>query len=103
MSVTPLSFRSLYNYQRKDPNKGLVFDNLKLIRAFEGKESEFGFIAVHVTMVSNTGKLVEAVYDVIKASSQKDVALLNNSLTRLRDVMQAINNEMETMWGRFAS
>jgi indoleamine 2,3-dioxygenase len=94
---------ALYNYQRKDLSKGLVFDNLKLIRAFEGGESEFGFIAVHVTMVSNTGRLVSSVYDVLKAAESKNTKSFNDSLISLRDVMQSINTEMETMWGRSKS
>lgn len=43
---------SLYNYQKVDPNQGLKYENLALIRAFSGCKSEHGFILVHVAMVS---------------------------------------------------
>ena len=93
----------LYNYKRKDPSKGLVFDNLKLIRAFEGGQSEFGFIGVHVTMVSNSGPLINSVYNLLAACEKKDTASFNASLIQLRDTMQIINTEMETMWSRSKS
>lgn len=37
---------ALYNWERIDPNKGIVYDNLKLIRKFTGMPSEAGFILV---------------------------------------------------------
>ena len=43
------------NWARKNPVKGIVYDNLRLIRAFEDPEgSEKGFILVHVSVISFT-------------------------------------------------
>ena len=43
---------ALFNYRLEDPNRGLEYDNLRLIRAFEHgldpKSSEAGFVLVHV-------------------------------------------------------
>lgn len=40
------------NWARKDTAKGIVYDNLRLIRAFEDPEgSEKGFILVHVSVL----------------------------------------------------
>lgn len=43
---------ALFNYRLEDPDQGLEYDNLRLIRAFEHgldpKSSEAGFVLVHV-------------------------------------------------------
>lgn len=40
------------NWARKNTTKGIVYDNLRLIRAFEDHEgSEKGFILVHVSVL----------------------------------------------------
>jgi indoleamine 2,3-dioxygenase len=43
---------ALYNWQRKNPTGALNFDNLELIRSFEGSEHEKGFIIVHVEVLN---------------------------------------------------
>mmetsp|Transcript_37877 Transcript_37877/g.33894 ORF Transcript_37877/g.33894 Transcript_37877/m.33894 type:complete len:165 (-) Transcript_37877:985-1479(-) len=58
---------ALYNYKRIDKNGPLVYENLELIRAFEGGRSEHGFITTHVTMDAYTGQLVGCVDSVLKA------------------------------------
>jgi indoleamine 2,3-dioxygenase len=92
---------ALYNYQRKDLSKGLVFDNLKLIRAFEGGESEFGFIAVHVTMVSNTGRLVSSVYDVLMGIKNQPIFPNGVIYEGVSDQPQQYRGEsgFPTFWG----
>jgi indoleamine 2,3-dioxygenase len=52
---------ALFNYRLEDAKRGLEYDNLRLIRAFEHgldpSSSEAGFVLVHVAMVkvSSTG------------------------------------------------
>ena len=91
---------ALMNYKKKDPNGGLVFENLELIRTFEGSEHEAGFILVHVTMDAHTGRLVKAAGDIIAAAKAKDRSALRDSLFEYYLLMKAINQEMETMWRR---
>lgn len=49
---------ALFNYRLEDPKKGLEYDNLRLIRAFEHgldpKSSEAGFVLVHVDSMCST-------------------------------------------------
>ncbi|GBC30035.2 uncharacterized protein OCT59_010427 [Rhizophagus irregularis] len=91
---------SLYNYQRTDSTKPVVYSNLKLIRAFAGTPSEHGFILVHVAMVAHSGNLVKYTMETIEATQEKDRAKFNNALKNLSDTMNLINQEMETMWER---
>jgi indoleamine 2,3-dioxygenase len=37
---------ALFNYNRIDKNKGLEYENLKIVRKFSGMPSEDGFILV---------------------------------------------------------
>jgi len=89
---------ALFNWARKDPKGPLSYENLKLVRAFEGGQSEHGFIITHVTMVSYTGQLVDAVDRTLQATAQKDTDKFNEAMRDLLDVCRLINDEMETMW-----
>jgi indoleamine 2,3-dioxygenase len=68
----------LYNYQRIDPTKPIVYSNLKLIRAFAGTPSEHGFILVHVAMVAHSGNLIKYTMETIEASQDN----VNKTLTK---------------------
>lgn len=55
---------ALFNWRMEDPAKGMEYENLRLVRAFERgvadpKSSEAGFVLVHVDMVKHSGALVE--------------------------------------------
>ncbi|TPX58786.1 hypothetical protein PhCBS80983_g02902 [Powellomyces hirtus] len=89
---------ALYNYARVDAGKGLEYDNLKLIRAFSGMESEHGFILVHVAMVAHTGAQVAATVNALNAAAAHDRAAFNTHLIAMRTALQHINAQMETMW-----
>ncbi|RIA99385.1 hypothetical protein C1645_798187 [Glomus cerebriforme] len=91
---------SLYNYQRIDSSKPIVYPNLKLIRAFAGTPSEHGFILVHVAMVAHSGNLVKNTMGTLEATQEQDRIKFNNALKNLNDTMTLINQEMETMWER---
>lgn len=62
---------SLYNYTLADPARGLEYDNLRLIRAFEKgldpKSSEAGFVLTHVDMVKESSALVGGAVKVLDA------------------------------------
>ena len=91
---------ALYNWKRKDPLKGIEFDNLELIRAFENSPHESGFILVHVAMVAHSGKLVSCVLDIFESARIKSRAKLDEAPDKLLNVMKDINKIMETMWNR---
>ncbi|KAI2624286.1 indoleamine 2,3-dioxygenase family protein [Hypoxylon sp. NC1633] len=100
---------ALFNYRLEDPNAGLEYSNLRLIRAFENgldpTSSEAGFVLVHVDMVKNSGPLVHGTMACLQAlanadglSSQKQRQTFNEGLRTIVDSMQKVNNVMETMW-----
>jgi indoleamine 2,3-dioxygenase len=47
---------ALNNWVRFDASSPITYDNLRLIRSFEGSAAEKGFILVHVAMVAHSGK-----------------------------------------------
>lgn len=91
---------ALYNWRRLDRKKPLSFENMALIRSFSGLPSETGFILVHVAMVANTPKLVDACFRILDGARSGDRVLFNKALDDYRNVMARINEEMETMWSR---
>ncbi|OZJ03285.1 hypothetical protein BZG36_03738 [Bifiguratus adelaidae] len=91
---------SLYNYKRIDPTKGLTYDNLALIRAFAGSESEKGFILNHVTMVAFSGDLIKHTQSILSSCGRKDRQEFTQALCDLNTTYSRINEEMECMWQR---
>lgn len=96
---------ALYNYTLKDKAKGLEYDNLRLVRAFErgldSKSSEAGFILTHIDMVKLTGALIDgAVRALDSAEVTKDRKEVNEALKDILAVMEKIEANME---GKFSS
>ncbi|KAI1109275.1 indoleamine 2,3-dioxygenase-like protein [Nemania sp. NC0429] len=102
---------ALFNYKLQDPEKGLEYDNLRLIRAFEHgldhSSSEAGFVLVHVDMVKNSGPIVAGVMSALSAlANQNDADSIvrrkkfNDGLRTVLGAIQKVNNVMETMWGK---
>ncbi|KAI0201946.1 indoleamine 2,3-dioxygenase-like protein [Astrocystis sublimbata] len=102
---------ALFNYRLEVPDKGLEYDNLRLIRAFEHgldpSSSEAGFVLVHVDMVKNSGPLIAGVMSTLSALENQDGAdpvaqrkMFNDGLQTILGAMQRVNEVMETMWGK---
>ncbi|CEG77878.1 hypothetical protein RMATCC62417_12559 [Rhizopus microsporus] len=91
---------ALYNYKKINPSGGLTYDNLALIRAFAGSESEKGFVLNHVTMVSYSPYLVRYAVGALDAAEKGDRARFDQQLAGLNETYESINREMEMMWTR---
>ncbi|KAF2094293.1 indoleamine 2,3-dioxygenase gamma type [Rhizodiscina lignyota] len=93
---------ALFNYRLVDQSKGLEYDNLRLIRAFEHgldpQSSEAGFVLVHIAMVRHSGALVTATRDVLNACTARDRESFNQGLDDLVAALKEINKTMNTMW-----
>ncbi|KAK7932362.1 hypothetical protein PG985_003074 [Apiospora marii] len=98
---------ALFNYKLVDPARGLAYDNLRLIRAFEHgldpKSSEAGFVLTHVAMVSHSGALVEGVVNALSAvsaapSSSSQRTAFNAGLQSILGSLLKVNAAMEGMW-----
>ena len=92
---------ALFNYRLEDPSRGLEYDNLRLIRAFEHgldpKSSEAGFVLVHVDMVQNSGPLVDGVVSALDACESKDREAFDLGLEKVITSLTKVNQVMESM------
>ncbi|KAH6682853.1 indoleamine 2,3-dioxygenase gamma type [Halenospora varia] len=95
---------ALFNYRLVDPTKGLEYDNLRLIRAFEHgldpKSSEAGFVLVHVDMVRNSGPLVDGVVSALDGCAASDREAFNIGMDKVVTSMVKVNKVMDGMWGK---
>ncbi|KAG5986811.1 hypothetical protein E4U43_005341 [Claviceps pusilla] len=101
---------ALYNYRLEDPCRGLEYDNLRLIRAFEHgldpASSEAGFVLVHIDMVRNSGPLVAGTVKCLDIGARVSTPLgtsqersaFNDGLSDILGALVKINAVMETMW-----
>lgn len=91
---------SLFNYTVADPSKGLTYDNLRLVRAFERgldpKSSEAGFILTHVDMVKHSSNLISGAVKVVDTielgGPRSDV---NDGFREILTAMEKIEAAME--------
>lgn len=85
---------ALYNYKLEDPAKGMDYDNIRLIRAFENgldpKSSEAGFVLVHIDMVKNSGPLVSGTVEALDAAHGSREAL-NTAMRKQLEALKKIN------------
>ena len=89
---------ALFNYMLDDPNLGLEYSNLRLIRAFEHgldpTSSEAGFVLIHVAMVRHSGLLVSGTVKTLDGCAANDRELFNGGLNEMVDALKKINNVM---------
>ena len=92
---------ALFNYRLADPSRGLEYDNLRLIRAFEHgldpKSSEAGFVLVHVDMVQNSGPLVDGVMLALDACEANDRHAFDVGMQKVVSSMTRVNKGMDGM------
>ncbi|EXJ61543.1 indoleamine 2,3-dioxygenase [Cladophialophora yegresii CBS 114405] len=96
---------ALYNYSLVKPNLGAsVYENLRLIRAFERgldhSSSEAGFILTHIHMVQETGPLIAGAVDLLSTieNSCNDTSAAITAFQTLLSSMTLIESHMEQMW-----
>ncbi|KAL2401761.1 hypothetical protein ABEF93_008252 [Exophiala dermatitidis] len=96
---------ALYNYRLVDPNLGAsVYENLRLIRAFERgldpASSEAGFVLTHVHMVQETGPLISGAVNLLSTieESPKDTSAAVSAFQTMLSAMKRIEEHMEQMW-----
>lgn len=103
---------ALFNYRLEDPARGLEYDNLRLIRAFEHgldpTSSEAGFVLVHIDMVRNSGPLVAGTTACLSALSSSSSSppqkerrpAFNAGLRQILGALRRVNGVMESMWAK---
>jgi indoleamine 2,3-dioxygenase len=88
----------VFNWIKKDPKGDMSPENLILPRRFEGGKDEFWFMAIHLTMVQHSPKLVQYSRQLLFAAERQDRAAFDNALRGLLANSQKINKDMERMW-----
>lgn len=95
---------ALFNYRLVEQEKGLDYDNLRLVRAFEHgldhTSSEAGFVLVHIAMVRESGALVKGACEMLKSCAGKDRERFDDGLRTLVTGLTKVNGVMNTMWNR---
>lgn len=111
---------ALFNYRLEDPSRGLEYDNLRLIRAFEHgldpTSSEAGFVLVHIDMVRNSGPLVAGTMACLSSLSSPSSSSpspeeaaqkhhhqresFNAGLRQILEALRRVNGVMEGMWAK---
>ncbi|KAJ9664975.1 hypothetical protein H2201_004839 [Coniosporium apollinis] len=93
---------ALFNYRLVEPDLGLEYSNLRLIRAFEHgldpESSEAGFVLVHVAMVRHSGALVSGAVAALDGCARRDREAFNAGLVQVIDALVEVNKVMNTMW-----
>jgi indoleamine 2,3-dioxygenase len=91
---------ALFNYRLEDPDKGLEYDNLRLVRAFEHgldpTSSEAGFVLVHIAMVKESGALVKGTVDMLNGSTVQDREIFDEGLRTLVNGLRKVNAVMNS-------
>ncbi len=92
---------ALFNYRLEEPEKGLEYDNLRLIRAFEHgldpTSSEAGFVLVHVAMVKESGALVKGAAEALEGCFANDRERFDEGLRILGSGLKKVNAVMNSM------
>jgi hypothetical protein len=93
---------ALFNYRLEDPSKGLEYDNLRLIRAFEHgldpQSSEAGFVLVHIAMVRHSGELVKGTVEMLDACIARNCERFDGGLCTLVEASKKVNSVMNCMF-----
>ncbi|KAI1620400.1 indoleamine 2,3-dioxygenase [Exophiala viscosa] len=96
---------ALYNYSLVNLNLGAsVYDNLRLIRAFEQgldpTSSEAGFILTHIHMVQETGPLIQGATDLLAVIENipRHTGAAITAFQIMLSAMKRIEEHMEQMW-----
>jgi hypothetical protein len=93
---------ALFNYQLEDPNLGLEYDNLRLIRAFEHgldpTSSEAGFVLVHIAMVKESGALIKGAVEMLNGAISHDRENFDEGLRTLVEGLRKVNAVMNSKY-----
>lgn len=93
---------ALFNYQFADPSKGLEYDNLRLVRAFEcgldPTSSEAGFVLVHIAMVKESGALIKGAVEMLEGCTADNRERFDDGLRTLVGGLRKVNAVMNSKY-----
>jgi ribosomal protein L35AE/L33A len=96
---------ALFNYRLEKAEKGLEYDNLRLVRAFEhgldSTSSEAGFVLVHIAMVKESGALVKGTVEMLHGCTAQDRQKFDDGLRMLVEGLRKVNTVMNSTLTRY--
>ena len=90
----------LHNFRRRDPDGGLVLENLGTVQQFTDLEDERWFVVVHVAIEAAAGPALVACARAQEAIHEDDPAALETALETIADSLEAQTAIMRRMTER---
>jgi indoleamine 2,3-dioxygenase len=95
--LLPYSGYVLDNWYRLDKEGGIDLDNIAMHQNFLGGQDENWFVLVHVAIEAESGRALQLATELVKAATQQDAAKVEQLLTEMNSVWDAINAHFDRM------
>jgi indoleamine 2,3-dioxygenase len=95
--LLPYSGYVLDNWYRLDKSGGITLDNIAMHQNFLGGQDENWFVLVHVAIEAEAGRALELATNLVDAAAQRDAAMVEQLLSEMNRVWDAINAHFDRM------
>jgi indoleamine 2,3-dioxygenase len=95
--LLPYSGYVLDNWYRLDKSGGISLDNIAMHQNFLGGQDENWFVLVHVAIEAEAGRALQLATELVDASAQQDAAKVEQLLTAMNRVWDAMNAHFDRM------
>lgn len=89
---------SLNNWALIDPELPVHYNNIKVMRMFNGCADESGFIATHSSMVAHSHILIKSGQDAILSAAENDTFGLASALRKHAQGLEVVYDQFREMW-----
>ena len=95
--LLPYSGYVLDNWYRLDKTGGISLDNIAMHQNFLGGQDENWFVLVHVAIEAEAGRALQLATELVEAAAQHDAAKVEQLLTDMNRVWDAMNAHFDRM------
>jgi indoleamine 2,3-dioxygenase len=95
--LLPYSGYVLDNWYRLDKSGGISLDNIAMHQNFLGGQDENWFVLVHVAIEAEAGRALQLATELVEASAQHDAKKVEQLLTAMNCVWDAMNAHFDRM------
>jgi indoleamine 2,3-dioxygenase len=95
--LLPYSGYVLDNWYRLDKSGGITLDNIGMYQNFLGGQDENWFVLIHVAIEAEAGRALQLATELVEAAAQQDAARVEQLLTVMNSVWDAINAHFDRM------
>ena len=89
---------SLGNYVKRDPTKGMNWENLEMAVKFSGTPDEIGFIMLHVDINQYSPQLIDSIHQTFRGLENSDTKKILSGLKANYQTMEKMNTRRRLMW-----